>query len=324
MNKKTIIRQYDKGNQMINFNLNVEETFENIDYNKLNNLADFCFNRMLNFTDIIKNISWIRTIYKDLKEIDLIMQVTTLGKDSKNIIVTYRKGELEFYKRFELPGTKFAKYNFVFTYSKQNGINISTNKTFDCEKLKELINSKIEQLKQLENVKPITLNYDSKLLCEIYKSFYQESPDFSEENINIKVQTMMSILEEFGITLEKYSGFSIYSHANFPISLNLEYLVNQLTPLGKINGIEDSVKLSEESRDTIETIGHIINETTFSTPEELVKISRILHARKYNLSSRASYQETAEFTSTSTSDVESSIQLVKKIEDTLRKQNEKI
>ncbi len=41
-----------------------------------------------------------------------------------------------------------------------------------------------------------------KVLIEIYKLFYNENPDFSLSNTSIKVQTMMSILAQFGITLK--------------------------------------------------------------------------------------------------------------------------
>lgn len=318
MNNQTIIKQYDKGNQMISFLLTGEEKKENIDYNKLNNLADSCFNKMVNFTDVIKNISYIRTIYKDLKETDLTITVTTLGKNSENTVVTYRKEELEEYKHFGQPNTKFTKYGFIFTYSKQNGINISSPKKQELEKVKNLINNEMNQLKELENVMPITLNHDSTLLCEIYKLFYNELPDFSEKEINLKIQTMMCILSEFGITLENYSNFQVYSDSKFPISINLSYLVDKLTPLGKINKIEEPVPLSEEAIKEIRTIGQTITSST-NDIEEVMKISRILYDKTHRLSSSASIEEMSEFTKCSSEEVKNTIQLVKKIEDNLYK-----
>ncbi|MDD6224234.1 MAG: hypothetical protein PUB18_04450, partial [bacterium] len=53
----------------------------------------------------------------------------------------------------------------------------------------------------LKSAKAANLDMDSKALIEIYKLFYNENPDFSLSNINVRIQTMMSILAQFGISL---------------------------------------------------------------------------------------------------------------------------
>lgn len=322
MEKKYIDKQYVQKYSLIKFTLYGEEVCEDINYDELDRLLDSAFNNMTNYEDMAKNVSWIRTIFKDLKEISLTIEANCINNNiRKNLLIHYRNKQLiSFEYEQSIKHTKVSCDKFSAKYNSDTGINfnIPAFETIEeYESSKNLVNSMIDQLEELENVKPIVLNHDSKLLCEIYKTFYQESPDFSEENINAKVQTMMSILEEFGITLEKYSGFSIYSDTNFPISINLGYLVHQLAPLGKINEIEEPIKLSEEAKNTIAKVGHIISEYTLDIPEKLIKVSRILYARRNQLSWHTTNQEIAKFTNTSTREVETTMRLVKRIDESL-------
>lgn len=324
MERKHIEKRYIKRDSLMSFTLVGDELCENINYDELDHLLDATFQNMKSYEDMPRNVSWIRTILKNLEEKNLIILVNSIENHIRTyFLIHYKNNRLNHFEYTQ--SIRYAKNpsdEFSAEYNADAGIKFhipTLDSIEEYEKSKDLVNNVIEQVKKLDNPVAVTLDYDSKLLCEIYKTFYQENPDFSNENIQLKVQTMMCILEEFGITLEKYSGFSIYSYANFPISFNLKYLVDRLTPLGEVNVIEDPIKLAEEAKNTIKIVGEIINETTLGIPGKLAKISLILHARTYNLSSRTSYQEMAEYTNCSPKEVESSIQLVKKIEDTLRK-----
>ena len=181
----------------------------------------------------------------------------------------------------------------------------------------------MKQIYYLKNAKPIVLDTDDKALIEIYKLFYNENPDFSSKGINIKIQTMMSILAEFGISLEDDYGFSLCGKVKMPVSLNLEQRVNKLYPLGKVSSFEDGVKLAEEPKKIIKIVGETIKEAIKNEQnqnEVLITISKVIHAGRYCISSNSDVKKLSEFIESSTDKVESSIKLVKRIETRIDKQ----
>ena len=108
-----------------------------------------------------------------------------------------------------------------------------------------------------------------------------------------------------------------------PVSLKLEQRVNKLYPLGEINSIEDSIKLTDEPKKIIKIVGECIRETIpneQSQNEALITISKIIHAGRYCLSSNSDIKKLSEFTERNTDEVESSIKLVKRIENRINKQ----
>ena len=68
---------------------------------------------------------------------------------------------------------------------------------------------------------------DSKIIIEVYKLFYNQDPDFSDKNIGIKIQAMLSILSEFGVSISDYS-FSLCGSKNITMSINLSNLIYEL------------------------------------------------------------------------------------------------
>lgn len=90
----------------------------------------------------------------------------------------------------------------------------------------------------------------------------------------------------------------------------------------KINAVVDPVKLAEEPTNIIKTVGEAIREAIENMDdkdETLEKISQIIYASRYNLSSNSDVSRLCEFTKRTPEEVESNIQLVKKIK---RKINE--
>ena len=167
---------------------------------------------------------------------------------------------------------------------------------------------------------------DSKALIEIYKLFYDENPDFSLSNINIRVQTMMSILAQFGITLGADYSFSLLEKSKMPNSLYIEQLVNKLFPLGEITDVDEPIKLADEPKKIIKIVGECVREVIndgYNKDDALITISKVIHAGRYNLSSNSNVKELSNFTNRTQNEVESSIRLVNRIEKKLNNDKKK-
>lgn len=97
--------------------------------------------------------------------------------------------------------------------------------------------------------------WDSEELIKIYEVFYNEYPDFNEENINIKIQIMLKILAQFNISfdftkkLSTILGFLTKASKLLPIEELVEYMRNQ------------SVLCNIDKEATIKAIGEIVRET---------------------------------------------------------------
>ena len=181
--------------------------------------------------------------------------------------------------------------------------------------MKNKFDEVVEHINSLTHVKPVYLNDDAKAIIETYKLFYGENPDFSKGDINIKIQTMLSILAQFGISLGDYS-FRI--NEIMPESLAFLQMVNSLFPLGEVTVIEDPVQLKEGAKETIKLIGETIREDVDRDYDQhmkaLMTISKTIYvghyASDYNVDKLLEYPN-IDLTS---SEVDKSVQLVKKIE----------
>lgn len=288
-------------------------------------LNDFIDNE--NHTNMIRNVSFLRTLLKDFEEKLLVVYY----KDDKGSeLVKYDNSNLFLFQKSQTnnDNDKFEnRYNIK--YNPPYGINIDykvteaeLNNSSNSQTVSENISKIMDHIYKLKNIHAIELDRDSKVLVEIYQLFYNENPDFSDRSITVKVQTMMSILAEFGINLGEDYSFINLPKLNMPLSLNLVELVKKLYPFGKINAVVDPVKLAEEPTNIIKIVGEAIREAIKNVDdkdEALEKISQIIYASRYNLSSNSDVSRICGFTKRTPEEVESSIQLVKKIE---RKINE--
>ncbi len=324
----------------VNFNKNI--TYENgerfafifegvesnsdINGEKINKLLDDFINSK-SHANMLRNVSFIRTILKEFEEKLLVVEYSDI--DSQEIIKYNNKNLVLFSCKNK---NEKIKNSMTAEFISEKGLNISFS-DLDKDSIMDypnydIINQQfsklIKHINLLKNVKPVNLDMDSKALIEIYKLFYNENPDFSLSNINVRVQTMMSILAQFGISLGNNYAFSSLENIKMPISLRLEQLVNKLFPLGEITDIDDSFKLSNESKKTIKIVGECVREIInngYNKDEALITISKVIHSGKYSLSSNSNVKELSNITNRTQNEVESSIRLVKRIEKKLN--NEK-
>lgn len=290
---------------------------DSVDINKMESLLDDFINNHRHDC-MTENITIIRTImdgcYENLLDISYQNQ-----KDFEN--VTYSDSNLILYEKIN--------DNLKIKYNNASGISFRCNDSkIDCSdysKIKEVsekINEEVEQIYCLQNTNKIIIEQDDILLIEIYKLFYNENPDFSKKDVNIKIQTMMSVLAEFGISLGNSYYFSLFGKRKMPLSLVLEQRVNKLYPLGKVSNLEDCVKLAKEPKEIIKIVGECIREAISfeqNQNEALITISKIIYAGRYDLSSNRDLEKISELSNCSTDLVKSSITLVKRIENRIKK-----
>ena len=298
---------------------------DNVNVDKIETLLeDFINNHKHN--NMMETITIIRTILKDYEEKLLVV----FYQDEKGSeLVKYDNSNLFLYEKNkkEVNSNYYDKYNIK--YEPTSGIKLDyNNRETDIDYLGiELISKEIieimKQIYYLKNTKAVVLDKDDKVLIEIYKLFYNENPDFSSKDINIKVQTMMSILENFGISLGDDYGFRLLAKVKIPISLNLKQRINKLYALGKVSSVEDSINLANESKKIIKIVGECIRETISNKQnqnEALITISKIIHAKRYCISSNSDINKLSEFTDRTTDEIESNIKLVKHIENRIDEQ----
>ena len=304
-----------KNGDIFEFKYNGTPKNNNIDKNKVQELITRFMNKY--HGDMVTNVKFLRTILKDY--------------DERLLVISYQNGEVKetikfvnshislFEKRDK--DSELAE-NFIVKFTPSDNINFmltdTNNKVIDYSNLKNIsdrITEVLQEIYYLSHAKPIELDQDSKVIVEVYKLFYNENPDFSNKNINIKIQTMLSILAEFYISVGDY-GFSLSGKRNIPMSMNLSNLVYELFPLGEIKEIDNPIQLREDAKKTISIVGEGIRNTIDSTDnqeEALITISKVIHAARYNLSSTASIEDVAKYTDCSSDEVESSMKLVKRI-----------
>lgn len=320
-------KEYESG-EKFSFRFEGNNFNQNIDKEKVKKLIDSFVNEYGRHKDMLRNVSFLRTILKGFKEKLLVVEYSDINNQE---IVKYDNGVLFLYNCKNKSEAKDNSLNAEFAPGK--GLNISIT-DFDEDSIIDYPNSKeiseqfsklIQHISLLKNAKAINLDMDSKILIEIYKLFYNENPNFSISNINVRIQTMMSILAQFGISLGDDYAFSLWGKVKMPISLNLEQLVNKLFPLGEITSIDEPIKIAEEPKRIIKIVGECVREIIndgYNKDEALITISKVIHAGRYSLSSTANVEELSKFTNRSQNEVESSIRLVKCIEKKLNKSNE--
>lgn len=299
------------------FNFEGIESNSNINKEKINKLLDNFINSK-SHTNMVRNVTFIKTILKEFEEKLLVVEY--YDKTSQEV-VKYDNGNLVYFKyqnknnenkmtsEFSNKKLNLSFSDYIIDYPNYDSINNQFSKL-------------IEHIHLLKIVKPVNLDLDSKALIEIYKLFYNENPDFSLPNINIRVQTMMSILAQFGITLENDYSFSLLGKNKMPNSLYLEQLVYELFPLGEITDIDEPIKIADNPKKIIKIVGEGVRKTIkdgYNEDEALITISKIIHAGRYNLSINSNIEELSKFTNRTKNEVESSIRLVKRIKEKLNK-----
>lgn len=292
--------------------------FEIYNEEKVEELIGKFLNKKALHRDMLQNVAYMRTILNSSEEKLLVIQYKDRGNEET---VKYDNGILFFYecKKYDDEGLNYMEVEFQPSELKISFSDFEGKQIIEypnVEDMKNKFDEVVNHINSLTNVKPVYLNNDTKAIIEAYKLFYGENPDFSKEDINIKIQTMLSILAQFDISFGEYSFFI---NERMPESYALLQMVNRLSPLGEVTVIEDPVKLKETAKETIEIVGKTIREEIGNKQdmnEALITISKTIYAGQYNLVSiYDDVEKLVEYPNINLtySEANSSVQLVKKI-----------
>lgn len=292
--------------------------FEIYNEKKTEELIAAFLDRKVLHCDMLRNVAYLRTILDCSKEKLLVVQY----KDRDNEeIVKYDDGSLVLYECKNYGDENLNHMEVKF--QPNNALKISFSDFEDknivgypnIKDTKNKFGEIVDHINSLANAKFVYLDDDTKAIIEAYKLFYTENPDFSKEDINIKIQTMLSILAQFGISFGEYS-FRI--NDGMPESLTLLQMINRLFPLGEITVVKDPVELKESAKETIEIVGETIREVIDDNQDEnevLITISKTIYAGRYDLVSLYDVKKLVEYPDINLTynDADSSVQLVEKI-----------
>lgn len=331
MNVSTFRNHKDKDGSIFDFNFRgtVEgDTHHDVDHVVLptEELLDKFINQNMYHNSMSTNVKFLRTILKNYDENELrIIYENNNFKET----VEFKNSHLISFEMIDKYNDSELGVNFTIKYTSDLDTGIifkiigdNIIEELNIKKVSDRINNFMREINTLNDVKPIELNRDSKIIIEVYKLFYNQDPDFSDKNIGIKIQTMLSILSEFGVSISDYS-FSLCGSKNITMSINLSNLIYELFPIGKITNIDNPIELNKEAKDIIVIVGEEIKnaiENENNKEEALINISKIIHATRYNLSSSASIEEIGKYTDCSNNKVESSMKLVKSINEKIHHQ----
>lgn len=291
------------------------EKERNVDSQLINNRMGKVLEKLRFCKDMPQYVYQIRSVFKDYDEVYLTVNFTD---DIIKSTIIYEDKELKFYETDKEVQYGNGYYDiFHIFYEAGKGIQVNCDHMKDLSRSVSLTADFMKEVYRLKDVVPIELNRDSKLLCEIYQLFYDECPNFKDPDIRVKIQTMMFLLSEVGISLGEHYSFSMWSRG-LPCSLDLGELIHSLMSYGVIEYIEDPIEIAKEAKQIIQGIGEIIRDSVQDKSQVtmmLRKISSVLYVRNYQVSLDASVDEISRHLDCSYCDVEESIQLVKKISD---------
>lgn len=313
LRKKEFEKVIEDNQNFFYFKFIGNEKIEKINYENICFILDRCFEKIVTCKDLKQNVCYIRTIFEDFDEEYLEIQ---LNLPTTSQMIKYSNKELIFFEKDEQINDK-DKINIKYDLEDLSvNSNISNVKLRDF-RIKEynIINKNLQELKELSKVDGIKLTTKDKALCLCYKLFYNELPDFSDKDINIKMQVMLSILLDFNICLIDDYDFMLNSK-KIPISYDLYRDVIRLIPVGKIYKLDNTVVLDREVANRIKIVGEELRKYVSKSEnkvDDLKMLSRILYSSRCCIPTNAAVQTIADTCGCSSDDVEVSVKLVKNI-----------
>ena len=247
-----------KDNTYIIINYNNNKVIEHEKVDKLSKI----FTREYSNFELKDIISIIRTIFNT--EDEKTLKVTIVQNDDIKSLVYFSKGKIiKYLNKVDYK----EKYILEIKYTSRSSLNITSN-TKDNE-LSSLISSEINKINSLENISPLSLNKEDKILYKIYKLFYNSDPDFLDNIDKIKTQIM-----EYGISIYEEEDFKLYN--SIPFSNKIAEKIRKLL---LFNNIPD-ININKEYKNIISRIGKVLsNEIT--DIDELILLVRYMYINKY-------------------------------------------
>ena len=238
-NDKTEVDIAIDGYSSKGFNNHDEMVGDILDYAKNGDFSSF-YDAVLN----------LRSMYPGVTEKSFYLYLLKKNKDEH---VSYKNNKLYSYSR-DINGISI-------TYDTSNGLSVQVPKNAadvpniysNLESLHH-ISDTINRINKLKECKKHELDSEDKHLIQVYKLFYGEYPDFREEDINFKFQTMFLILSGFNICF--YNDFKRLPNHSIPESKLINKRVDRLYQYKEIPNMDkEESMLPPEQIVLISTIG---------------------------------------------------------------------
>lgn len=286
---------------------------ENFDLNKVQVLLDDFLNNH-SHKNMIENVTIVKTILKDCDE-----KILVICYKDRNSSETVKYLNSNFYL-YEIV-KKGPSNDYTIKYDLNNGINFDYSNS-EIDLVSDDIKEIVDQIHRLKNIEPVFLNPYDKAIVEMYRLFYNENPNFSSKDINNKVQSMLFLLKEFGISLSDDYEFISFGKGKMPISLRLKQAINKLYPFDKIDNPLNDIKLTDKCKKTIKIIGDCIREELSKEQdlyEALIIINKYIYASKYIFPDNWSRRNLKKYTKCTDNEILSCIKLVNNLENKVNK-----
>ena len=179
--------------------------------------------------DVVKNISFLRTIFVDYDEKYLYIKYSD---KSKVEYVEYKNKELTLYD------CKILESNKKGNKSSQNNLK-QRSRIMDA----------------LKNIGPIGIGPTEYRLIDCYNYFYDMNPNFSNRQVSVLFQCMILILRKYGINVLELNDYVFDQNLGIPVSQSLDKIVSDLFPYGMIRKKGNDKSLTEDEIVRIKTIG---------------------------------------------------------------------
>lgn len=263
-----------------------KENKQNIDHKVLEKICNNYFTKDIKNLDVYMVVSHIRTIFKDFDESEL--SICIRDGDKKIYNINYKNKKLvKFYIKEKDQSNNFICLNYSnagikFDIEKGDLFNNFVDKT----NFEKTFSKYLNNLYSLLFVNEIKIDGEVKILCEIYKLFYNDYPDFNSKNIFIRMQTMIYILKEFGVVISNEYIFNNLNDMKMPYSEKINKIIEKMKAYDKMDKCFD-VNLNNKMKEKILVISNIIKKSkNKEVPIEkiMLEFSCALYTIRYCLS----------------------------------------
>ena len=233
------------------------------------------FSYLKTHSSILETTTYLKTILRDLKEIRLDIYVGKKQEVSHS--VQYVNGVLNIFQYHKLKSlTNLTEIEMEYSpkkgtkFSFSSGAGTDSNSIFRNE-INEEFHYETFVLSKLQNMTPQKLNNKQKELYEIYRLFFNETPDFSDKITQKKAEDMIICLKLFEIDINMDAKIFLGCYPNF---------IETLSHFGKISESLSCENLTQKIKKEIQTIGEEIRNYTNTTIipseilEDIVKLER--------------------------------------------------
>ena len=293
----------------------------NVDLNEIDVLLETLLNSR-KYSSIAEKFTMLRTTSERCEEKLLII---FSQYENSSTFIKYDDYDLVFYERVI---TKEGYNSYVVKYEPTTGVTINYNSQelnlrvySSIELVSKEIAEAIQQIYSLKNIKTVEMTRGDKILLEAYKVFYGEDPNFTSKDINVRFQVMMYLLDACNISMNDNYKFKLLGKEKIPVSLELESRLNKLYAFGDTGNTENNIMLSKEIKRKVKIVGKFVMEAVYGKQDfdrALMKISKVIYAKKYCVPYGSREKEISEFTKCTVQEVESIIALEERIKDQLK------